>query len=312
MNIIPTADQLNALRLMTESIDPATYIGRISNQPYEWQRDAMDPTKLRVILNCARQSGKSTDVSGIGTHSAKHVPESLNIIVSPSEQQSIETMKKCEDYIARDPELLNSLTKDSATEKEFANRSRIISLPGTERAVRGYSGPTVVIIDEASKVPDETYKAIRPMLTGNPRAKLILLSTPWNASGFFYEEWAHNARWHKILVVPKWEYDDNTGLLIPRGPEEEFRKMWAEKGVNAYYSPRHELEWLYEELESLGPIWFKREYGCEFVEGAESFFGDALIKGMYSDEIEKVYDQNLGQYESNIKIVKHFDGLWGN
>ncbi len=69
------------------------------------------------------------------------------------------------------------------------NGSRIVSLPGTEGTVRGFSGVALLIVDEASRVDDALYHAVRPMLAVS-HGKLVLLSTPWGKRGFFYREWA--------------------------------------------------------------------------------------------------------------------------
>jgi hypothetical protein len=36
--------------------------------------------------------------------------------------------------------------------------------PGNEDTVRGYSGATLLLIDEAARVPDALYAAVKPML----------------------------------------------------------------------------------------------------------------------------------------------------
>ena len=60
---------------------------------------------------------------------------------------------------------------------EFANGSRILALPGTEKTVSGYAAADLVVIDEAARVEDDLLAAIRPMLaTSNGR--LIALTTP--------------------------------------------------------------------------------------------------------------------------------------
>jgi len=291
-----------------DMIDPASYIGRIWEEPFDWQKEALKPEHKSLILNCARQSGKSTIVSGICLHNAKHKPKSLNLIISPSEKQSQETMKKVEDFMALDEGLMRlSRGGDSKVEKEFKNGSRIIALPGTEKSVRGYSKPTTIIIDEAARLADETYKALRPMLVGTDSAQLILLSTPWNKSGFFYNEWVKNPTWKKIYVVPRWELDDITGRIVERQPLEEFKEKWAKQGIDAFYSPRHTLDFLYGELMSIGEIWFKREYGCEFIEGMESMFSLDLIESAYDDSIGKKYNQE--DYSGD--EVKTYDFLGG-
>jgi hypothetical protein len=50
------------------------------------------------------------------------------------------------------------------TKLELANGSRILSLPGSERTVRGYAAADLVVIDEATRVDDELISAVRPML----------------------------------------------------------------------------------------------------------------------------------------------------
>ncbi len=52
----------------------------------------------------------------------------------------------------------------SATELCFKHGSRVVSLPCREDTIRGYSGVNLLIIDEAARVPDDLYRAVRPML----------------------------------------------------------------------------------------------------------------------------------------------------
>jgi hypothetical protein len=87
----------------------------------------------------------------------------LCIIVSPSQQESIELFRKVVGFL----ELLVEAPKsDQETLQRLTlrNGSRIISLPGSEKTVRGYSAAKLVVIDEAARVPDEMLAAIRPML----------------------------------------------------------------------------------------------------------------------------------------------------
>jgi 2-polyprenyl-6-methoxyphenol hydroxylase-like FAD-dependent oxidoreductase len=46
----------------------------------------------------------------------------------------------------------------------MANGSRVIALPGDERTVRGYSAAALIIVDEAARVEDALWTAVRPML----------------------------------------------------------------------------------------------------------------------------------------------------
>src|SRR5215831_4587952 len=82
----------------------------------------------------------------------------------------------------------------------LANRSRIIALPGKEQTIRGYASVSLLIIDEAARVPDDLYRAVRPMLAVSS-GRLICLSTPFGKRGFFHDCWARGGDdWHRIEV----------------------------------------------------------------------------------------------------------------
>jgi hypothetical protein len=60
---------------------------------------------------------------------------------------------------------------------ELDNESRIITLPGAEKTIRGFSGVSLFLVDEASRVADELYYAARPMLAVSGGA-LMMLTVP--------------------------------------------------------------------------------------------------------------------------------------
>lgn len=45
-----------------------------------------------------------------------------------------------------------------------------------------------LIVDEAARVPDELYHAVRPMLAVSG-GQIVLLSTPFGSPGFFFDMW---------------------------------------------------------------------------------------------------------------------------
>lgn len=250
---------------------PAKYIEALGLTPYEWQVEALDPSIKRMILLCARQSGKSTVIAGKALQKAKYYNESLILIFSPAQHQSKELMKKIELFMRQDREL-PQLKYDAVYEKEFSNGSRILALPGSERAARGYSGPSMILIDEASRVEYELYRSVRPMMTGeDTNTELILMSTPFGKRGFFYDAWQSlGPQWKKIMVKAPATIEE--GVLRPPEDEETYRKRHQREGISAYYSPRHTNDFLLEEYESLGDHWFRQEYLVEFVEPEGTLF----------------------------------------
>src|SRR2546430_2423695 len=55
------------------------------------------------------------------------------------------------------------------------------------------------LVDEAARVSDELYKAVRPFLAVGG-GDLWLMSTPFGKRGFFHEEWSREGRWAKFTV----------------------------------------------------------------------------------------------------------------
>ena len=61
------------------------------------------------------------------------------------------------------------LKKKRVHELEFSTGSRVVSLPCAEDTIRGFSGVHMLVIDEAARVPDDLYRAVRPMLAVSRR-----------------------------------------------------------------------------------------------------------------------------------------------
>ena len=268
---------------------PTEYIRGLGFDPFEWQAEVFEPEELpaegdRVALLCCRQAGKSTVVSGDTLHISRFQQRSRSLIICPAQDQSKEVMKKVEDFMYLD-EHLPATKHDNTFEKEFVTGSRIIALPGTERSVRGYSSPALIFFDEAARVLDTTYKAARPMLTACAGA-IIAATTPWGKRGWFYRLWVNpKSKWRKILVRVRW--DEHNGHLVEHMPEDEFKAYWAERGVSAYYSPRHSKAWCEEELGAHGPVSYKQEYCCEFLEDAYSMFNmDDVMASLRAEQAD--------------------------
>jgi Terminase-like family. len=137
----------------------------------------------RGILNCSRQWGKSTTIAAKAVHRASCVAGSLILAVSPSARQSGEFLRKAETFV-RKLGIRPRGDGDNQISILFPNGSRIVGLPGLEATVRGFSAVSLLLIDEAARVPDEMYKAVRPMLAVS-NGDLWLMSTPAGRRGFF-------------------------------------------------------------------------------------------------------------------------------
>ena len=145
------------------ALDPVELAMATGVTPDPWQTHLLRSTEPRVLLNCCRQAGKSTMAATIAVHAAVFQPESLVLLLSPSLRQSQELFKKAL-KIYQMVDASAPSTTESALRLELANGSRIVSLPGKEETVRGFSGVKLLIVDEASLVSSSLYLLIRPML----------------------------------------------------------------------------------------------------------------------------------------------------
>ena len=221
-----------------------------------WQQEVAN-LKEDVILNCCRQSGKSYIASVIIAHTVIFRPNSLALVISPTQAQAKELFRNVSRHIA-DMGLSQNLKEDNALSCKLDNHSRVLALPGTQ-ALRGYS-PTLVCLDEAAQVPDIIYDAIRPMLSVS-RGRLVMMSTPFGKRGFFYERYANKV--------------DGDGF-------ERFE-------IPATQCDRISLEFLAKEKATMNPWMYRQEYECLFSDTIDSFFDSSLIEAALDYSIKPLF-----------------------
>src|SRR5579872_4257201 len=193
----------------------------------------------RGLVNCTRQWGKSSLMALKAVHRSFTKAGSLTLVLTPSGRQSGELLRKAETFVR----LLGiKIRGDGVNEMSiaFPNGSRIVGLPQNEATVRGFSAVSLMLIDEAARVKDEFYRAVRPMLAVGD-GDLWLLSTPNGKRGFFWEEW-------------------------DRGTE-----AWERISVAAPDCPRISKRFL-EEERAKGDATYRQEYLCEFVDQEGAIF----------------------------------------
>ena len=119
------------------ALDVTAFAGAVGADPDPWQRRCLESRSKRGLLNCSRQSGKSTVCAVMAVHEALFTPKARVLLISPSQRQSSELFKKCAEFLKALPSPA-TLIQESLTSLELSNRSRIISLPGSEATTRGY------------------------------------------------------------------------------------------------------------------------------------------------------------------------------
>ena len=144
----------------------------------------------------------------------------------------------------------------------LSNGSRVISRPGSNESTRGFTSD-LLIIDEASRVPDTLYTASLPVLAKSG-GRLLALSTPAGKRGFFYDAWANGSSDFQRFYCPasslpeSW-YKPSTSVFLAR----ERRRM-----------PERE---------------YRQEYLCDFNEPEGSVFDRETIAAAFDTDVEPLW-----------------------
>ncbi len=238
---------------LARALDPVLLAEQAGITPDPWQARVLRSASSRLLLNASRQSGKSTITSVLAMHTALYAAGSLVLLLSPSLRQSGEIFKKC---VATYRDLGRPVAPESETALTLTleNGSRIVSLPGSKDGnVRGYSGVSLLVIDEAAWVADGLYMSVRPMLAVSG-GRLVALSTPHGTRGWFYEAW-------------------------------QGQEPWERYEVPATMCPRISQEFLAEEKRTIGEWWFAQEYECVFSEAETQAFRREDIDNAFREEV---------------------------
>lgn len=238
------------------------------------------PSRLYLAGRSLIPTHNSTVAAALALATAVLEAPALVLVISPSERQSGELVQKVKNFYAAlkrprslagqfkrlveaDAEqraleaawaALPEQERESALQLHLDNGSRILGLPAKPSTVVGYSGATLLLIDEAARVGDELYRSVRPMLAAS-RGRLVALSTPFGKRGWFFEEWEGANAWMRVKVM-------------------------------ATDCPRIPAAFLEEEERSLGERWYEQEYNCSFRDAIDSVFGASVIEAARSDDVQ--------------------------
>ena len=239
------------------ALDRAAFARAAGLDPDPWQERGLRSHSKRILLNCSRQSGKTTVVAALVLHRALYLPRSFCLVFSPSLDQSVEFFKRvaglCRELGMEkvDPEAVRK------TGMDLKNGSRVEARPGNEKTSRGRTAD-LLVVDEAARIDDELYHGIRPSLaiTGG---SLVMLSTPYGRRGVFWEEWAGEGDWERYEVT-------------------------------AEDCPRISAEFLAEEGRRLPPRVLRREYLCSFEEAEGAVFTDEVIEAAFDNDVAPLWE----------------------
>lgn len=173
-------------------------------------------------------------------------PDQTAMVFSPTKRQSQEFVRAVR---AADRAIGMPLkrTAENQSEVEWKNESRLMSMPDRQT---GVFTPTMIVIDEASRVSDMLYMSVRPMLALG--AQLLVCSTPFGKRGWFFVIWDKPKRLNNFAALG---------------------------------SPCC----LAEEFADVGPRWFKQEWLCDFTDTVGSVFSKSVIGRAFTGDFEPLF-----------------------
>ena len=238
------------------ALDPAIWIKEVLGiKPDPWQADLLRSRSKRIILNCSRQSGKSTICAALGLHESIYRRPSFGMAIAPSQDQSGELMMKFDEFRQAVELTSEYLDTDTKLAVKFANGNRFIARPGSAKTSRGKSAVTLLLEDEAAWVDDLLKRSVSPMLAVSG-GRYIMMSTPFGKRGHFHDTWTT-------------------------------AKGWEKYEISAHQCPRISREFLQQELDDGMPeLFWKQEYFNQFTDTDSQLFSYDIVAQAFTSEVQ--------------------------
>lgn len=256
------SDDLTDFKALQEQ--PSLFVEEIIGiEPFDYQREFMDHDSSRKVFVAGRQVGKSRTASWMALHYAVTHPDSLVLVTADALRQSSELFNQLQSEISEAglSDEAWGIDRSTQTEIEFDHESRIKVVPTGRNGhkIRGFTAD-MVIVDEAAFVEDKIFEeVIEPMLWASD-GELVLTSTPFGASGYFYDKARRSelsdSRWFKQHAEP------TMNPMIDEAEIESYKEGKTSKQI-------------------------KQEVYGEFVPTGDQFFPDPLIRSVLSDDVER-------------------------
>ncbi len=173
-------------------------------------------------------------------------------------------------------------TNKSVFQLTLMNGSRIVGIPPKEETVRGFTDITLLILDEAARIPDDFYLQSGAYLLVR-KGIMVAFSTPFGRRGWFWEAFdgpkKDEPTWKRIGVTAtgcqhSGRLLDGNGMPMPM--------CAACRKVSII---RLDPEWIAREKRRIGDRWFRQEYGNSFEAAAGAIFATEHIQRTRSDEL---------------------------
>lgn len=222
------------------AVDVGVFAERLLGRPlWSHQLDlARSGARYRVV--CAgRQVGKSSTLAVIALFEAFTRSGILVMLVSAGESSSQRIMADCAALAGGSDVLRGSVVEETKSLLVLSNGSRILSVPASERQIRGWP-VDLLIVDEAAFVANEVWSSAEPAIVARAGSRVILTSSPFGVDHFFRRLWQRGMdspdgmyeSWHwPSTVSPLMDADLLEEIRAHENPivfEREYLAVWSD------------------------------------------------------------------------------------
>lgn len=236
----------------TEPMTVEEFAKVLLGQPlWEHQADFARSTARYRVMCAGRQVGKSRTLAVTALYEAFTRRNVTVLLVSAGETASRRLLEECAALATESTILRGSVLDDSKSTITISNGSRIISVPASQRQIRGWP-VDLLIIDEAGFVDPEIWRAAEPAIIARPGSRVVLSSSPWGSADHFFR-----SLWNRGMVNPdeqvqSWHWPSSTSPMVDQQ--------------------------LLDEIQAREPAdYFAREFLAEWTDAAGAYFTQAEL-----------------------------------
>jgi hypothetical protein len=170
--------------------DLAAFSRKVLGRPlWPHQLEAAASERFITTIAAARRTGKTVLAESMAVHTAFANAGSRVLVLSATLDSARRLTESIGGTLNANRLTRGAVVDDFSTRIRLANGSEIISLPASQRQVRGHgAGVLLVILDEAGFMPQElwtaaSYTALDERANGS---RLLLLGSPWGGPEAFF------------------------------------------------------------------------------------------------------------------------------
>lgn len=231
---------------------PAGFAAKVLGQPLWDHQIEISRSRARYrVITSGRQSGKSRELAVEALTEAISKPGAFVLLISAGEEASKRLLADCSGMANRADGLRPLIVEDSKSLLSFSNGSRILSVPASDKQIRGWS-VDLLIVDEAAFVSEEIWQGAEPSISARPGSRVILCSSPWGGPEHWFRQMWNRGMTGSDPDTQAWHWPSTISPMMDLALIERWRETW----------PAHK---------------FATEIMAEWTDGAGSYFTQAEI-----------------------------------